>query len=134
MSARPAMDVAARVEGLADEPVDVRGTARPGVVEPQGGPVVDRPGAAVPDEELGQVRELRYGEVGGEGGLSAFFAYDSDSYVCGLDHADIVAAVADTGDALLGEGSDEEGDAGFLGGRAAAGDDCWELYRCRDEC
>lgn len=35
--------------------------------------------AAVPHEEFGEVAELGDGEVGGEGGLFAFFAHDSDT-------------------------------------------------------
>ena len=45
--------VAAGVERLADEAADVRRPARPRVVEPQGGAVVDRPRPPVPDEEVG---------------------------------------------------------------------------------
>ena len=50
-----------------------------------------------------------------------------------MDHADIVAAVADAGDAFTGVGADEESDAGFLGGGAAAGDHGRELDSGRDE-
>ena len=45
--------VAARVERLRDEACDVRWPARPAVVEPERRAVVDRPGAAVPHEEVG---------------------------------------------------------------------------------
>ena len=77
--------------------------------------------AAVPDEQFGQVVELGDAEVGGERGLSAFFADDADADVCGLDHGDVVAAVADTGYAFLCVFADEEGDVGFLGRGTAAG-------------
>jgi len=69
------------------------------------------------------VGELRDAEVRGEGGLTAFFAYDSDADVCGLDHAYIVAAIAYAGDAFAGIGTDEKCDVGFLGWRAPTGDD-----------
>lgn len=89
--------------------------------------------AAVPDEELGQVVEGGDAEVGGEGGLAAFLADDADADVGGLDHGDVVAAVADAGDAFLGVGADEGRDVGFLGGGAAAGDDGGELDGEGDE-
>ena len=79
--------------------------------------------AAVPDEEFGQVVEGGQGEVGGEGGLPAFFAEDADADVGGLDHGDVVAAVADGGDAFVGVRADEGCEGGFLGGGAAAGDE-----------
>ena len=82
--------------------------------------------AAVPDEEFGDVVEVCEGEVGGEGGLAAFFADDADADVGGLDHGDVVAAVADGEDAGVRVGADEEGQVGFLGGGAAAGDYGWE--------
>ena len=72
--------------------------------------------AAVPDEQFGQVVEMRDAEVGGEGGLAALFADDADADVGGLDHADVVAAVADGGHFLACVLADEEGDGGFLGG------------------
>ena len=89
--------------------------------------------AAVPDEEFGEVGELCDAKVGSEGGLTAFFADDTDTDVCGLDHADIIAAVTNAGDAFLGESADEEGDVGFLGWGAAAGDDGWEADCLGDE-
>jgi hypothetical protein len=89
--------------------------------------------AAVPDEELYEVAELLDGEVGGEGGLPALLSDDSDADVCGLDHADVVAAVADAAHALLGVVADEVGDVGFLRGGAAAGDDGGELDGNGDE-
>lgn len=45
-------------------------------------------------------------EICGEGGLAPFFSHDADADVGGLDHGDVVAAVADAGDAFLGEGAD----------------------------
>ena len=78
--------------------------------------------AAVPDEEFGEVVEGGDGEVCGEGGLAAFFADDADADVGGLDHADVVAAVADGADAFVRMVPDEGRDVGFLGGAAAAGD------------
>ena len=72
--------------------------------------------ATVPHEQFGQVVEMRNAEVGGEGGLAALFADDADADVGGLDHADVVAAVADGGHFLACVLADEEGDGGFLGG------------------
>ncbi|KAI7091869.1 phospholipid-translocating P-type ATPase [Hortaea werneckii] len=89
--------------------------------------------AAVPDEEFGDVRELGEGEVGGEGGLSAFFADDAEADVRRLDHGDVVAAVADAGDAFAGPGADEEGEVGFLGRGAATRDHGGETHGGGDE-
>ncbi len=89
--------------------------------------------AAVPDEELRQVVEGGDAEVGGEGGLAAFLADDADADVGGLDHGDVVAAVADAGDAFLGVCADEGCDIGFLSGGAAAGDNGGELDGEGDE-
>ena len=70
--------------------------------------------------------ELGDGEVGGERGLAAFFSDDTNAYIRGLDHGDVVATVADAADALLGEISDQMGDVCFLGRGATAGDYCGE--------
>lgn len=86
-----------------------------------GGPLVRVP--AMPDEQLREMVEAGYGEVGGEGSLTAFLANDADTYVGGLNHGDVVAAVADAGDAFLGELADQVSHVGFLRGRTAAGDD-----------
>ena len=77
---------------------------------------------AVPDEQLGEMVELGDGEIGGEGGLPAFFSHNSNADVGGLDHGDVVATVTNAGDAFVRVGADEEGDVGFLGWGAAAGD------------
>ena len=58
--------------------------------------------AAMPDEEFGEVVELGYAEVCGEGGLVPFFADYSDADVGCLDHGDVVAAVADAGYSFAG--------------------------------
>lgn len=57
--------------------------------------------AAVPDEQFDEVAELLDAEIGGERGLAAFLADDTNAYIGGLDHADVVAAVADAADAFL---------------------------------
>jgi hypothetical protein len=89
--------------------------------------------AAVPHEQFDEVAELLDAEVGGERGLAAFFANDADAHVRGLDHAHVVAAVADAADAFFRVGADEAGDVGFLRGGAAAGDDGGELHGQGDE-
>ena len=57
---------------------------------------------SMPNKQLDKVAELLDAEVRRERGLAAFFADDADAYVGGLDHGDVVAAVADAADALLG--------------------------------
>lgn len=89
--------------------------------------------AAVPDEELRKVVEGGDAEVCGEGGLTTFLADDADADVGGLDHGDVVATVADAGDAFLGVCADEGCDIGFLCGGAAASDDSGELDGEGDE-
>jgi len=96
-----------------------------------GGPLVRV--AAMPDKEFDQVAELLNAEVGGERGLAAFFADDADAYVRGLDHGDVVAAVADATDALFGVGANKAGHVGFLRGGASAGDDGGQLDGDGDE-
>lgn len=58
----------------------------------QGGAVVGE--TAVPEEQGFHVAELLYGEVSGQGGLHSLLAYDAHAYVCCLDHAYVVAAIA----------------------------------------
>ena len=82
--------------------------------------------AAVPDEQLGEMVEVRDGEVSGERGLPPLFADDANADVGGLDHGDVVATVTNAGDAFVCMGADEEGDVSFLGWGTAAGDDSWE--------
>ena len=79
--------------------------------------------AAVPDEQLGQMMELGDGEVGGERGLSTFFADNADADVGGLNHGNVVAAVANATDAFVGKFSDQVGYVGLLGRGTAAGYD-----------
>jgi len=56
--------------------------------------------SAMPDEEFRQISELHDGEVRGQGSLLAFLANDADSNVCGLDHAHVIAAIANAANAL----------------------------------
>ena len=49
----------------------------------------------MPQHEAGEVRELRDREVGGERRLPPLAPLDADAHVGGVDHADVVAAVAD---------------------------------------
>lgn len=83
---------------------------------------------AVPDEQFRQVAELRHGKVSREAGLLSFLSDDADANICGLDHRDVIAAVADAADAFFGVRADEVGDVGFLGRGAAAGDDGREAH------
>lgn len=57
---------------------------------------------SMPNKQLDKVAELLDAEVSRERGLAAFFADDADAHVGGLNHGDVVAAVADAADALLG--------------------------------
>lgn len=57
---------------------------------------------AVHEQETGQMRELRYAEVAGQAGLFALAALDADAGVRLLDHADVIAAVADRCRAFAG--------------------------------
>ena len=77
--------------------------------------------------------ELRYGEVGGERCLFAFFSDDADADVGSLDHRNVVAAVADTAHTLVGERANEARDLGLLRGRAPTRHDDGELRRDLDE-
>lgn len=70
--------------------------------------------AAVPHEQLGEVEKLLDREVGREAGLPALLAHDAHADVGGLDHRDVVAAVADAAHALLGVLLDELGHLGLL--------------------
>jgi hypothetical protein len=65
-------------------------------------------------------------EVGGERGLIAFFADETNSHIRGLDHADIVTSVAYTAYPfpMLGVTTDESRDIGLLSWGTAAGDNC----------
>ena len=110
--------------------------------------------ASVPEKQLGQVAELRYGKVGREGRLLALFANDADTcsgereYCFGtrsineggartdigsLDHAHVVPAIADTANSLFGEISDKTRDVCLLRRRAPARDDSGELGRDLNE-
>jgi len=77
--------------------------------------------------------KLRDGKVGRQTRLAALFADDPNAHVCDLDHGHVVAAVADAGDAFARRVLDEVCDFGFLGGRAAAGDDGGEVHADFDE-
>ena len=79
--------------------------------------------ATVPDQQLRQIAKLLDGEIRRQTRLATFLANDTDPDIRCLDHGHVVAAVADAARALPGVGADELGDVGFLGGRAAAGDD-----------
>lgn len=70
----------------------------------------------MPAKQLAEVAELENGEVGCQRGLFAFFADDANADVGSLDHADVVATVANAADALASVVADEAGDIGFLGG------------------
>ena len=72
--------------------------------------------------------ELLDTKVGRKTGLTALLADDTDSYVCRLDHGDVVPTVADAAYALLSENTNEPGYVGLLGRSATAGDYCRELY------
>lgn len=89
--------------------------------------------APVPDEEFGQVVELRDAEVGGERGLAAFFSDDADPNVRGLDHGDVVATIADAGDPLTCVVANEGCHVGLLRRRTATGYDGWKLHGERYE-
>jgi hypothetical protein len=78
---------------------------------------------AVNEQQPLEEAELAHCVVGGVDGLKTFFTGDSDSDVCGLDHRDVVGAVAD-GEAHRTESFlDEANDEGFLKGRGTATDD-----------
>lgn len=80
--------------------------------------------AAVPQHQPPQVRELLQRKVGGERRLPPLAPLDADADVRRLDHADVVAAVADGGGARLWlRHPDQLHDLRLLGGGAAAADD-----------
>lgn len=72
--------------------------------------------ATVPHEELGQVEEVLDGKVGRQTGLPPLLADNADAHVRGLDHGDIVAAVANAAHPLPSVLLDQRGDLGLLGG------------------
>jgi hypothetical protein len=78
--------------------------------------------------------ELRYAEVCCQTRLSSLFAYYTYTHVCSLDHADIVAAIADTSYAFLRVRTDQMCEIGFLRWRAAAGNYSGQADSCGDEC
>ena len=71
--------------------------------------------------------ELGDGKICGQRSLTAFFAYDADTNVGGLDHRHVIATVADASDSFLGMLSNEESDVCFLSGRATASDHGWQM-------
>jgi hypothetical protein len=111
----------------------------------------------VPEEEFGQVGELVDGEIGSEGGLTAFFADDTDACsgggqsalsmrgersehrrkgrtdISSLNHRNIISSISNAANPLLRLLADQTSDIGFLSGRAPAGDDGSELGRELDE-
>ena len=111
--------------------------------------------AAVPQEQLGEEAELRDREVRSERGLLSFFPDDADACaainikscqmsekfnrkksltdVRCLDHANVVATVANTADTLLSVLANKTRDVCLLGRRAPAGNDSRELGRDLDE-
>ena len=84
---------------------------------------------SVPHQQLGQMVELLDREIGRQTSLPTFLAHNTHAHVRGLDHGNIVSAVADAAHALLGVLLDQLGDLGFLGGRAAAGHDGRQEHR-----
>lgn len=50
----------------------------------------------VPEHQAAQVGELVDCKVGECGGLVAFFAHDANTYMCLLDHVDVVGAITDS--------------------------------------
>lgn len=96
---------------------------------------------AVPKQQFGEIRKLVDGEVGGQRGLLAFLAYNSDTWanvsasthfrliassqeltnIGSLDHADIIATITYTAYSLLGEFSDQPGDIRLLRWAASTG-------------
>ena len=55
----------------------------------------------MPKNEIPQMAELIDGEVRCQCRLLSFLTYDSEAYVCLLDHSDVIAAIADAGYSFL---------------------------------
>ena len=72
------------------------------------------------EEELLEEAELADRDVGRAGGLEALNSRDTDTNVCGLDHADVVGAVADREQVRLEVFLHQLDDEGFLQGRNSA--------------
>lgn len=107
--------------------------------------------AAVPEQELGEVAELRHGEVSCKRGLFALLSNNADTWgrgmsmrayekarkvrtdVCGLDHADVITSVSDAADPLLGELANQARNVGLLRWRASTCDHSGELRGDLDE-
>lgn len=89
--------------------------------------------AAVPEEQVLEVLELRDAEVRGERGLLALLAEDADAHVRLLDHRHVVAAVADRERQRLRFVLHDAHDLRLLRGRAAADHDGRRLLRDPDE-
>ena len=77
--------------------------------------------------------ELFNREIGGQRCLSTLLSNDTDTDVCCLDHGHVIATVADTTNPLFGVFADEAGDVSFLGRRATACNNRWQLDSKRDE-
>ena len=86
-----------------------------------GAPLITIP--SVPDQQFRQVAKLRDGEIRRKTGLPPLLAHNADAHVGGLDHADVVATVANAADALARKLAYEARHVCFLRRGAAARDD-----------
>ena len=68
----------------------------------------------MPDEQLSQMAELGDGEISRERGLSAFLSHNTNTHVCRLNHAHIVAPVTNAADPFSCVRPDQLGNLGFL--------------------
>ena len=87
----------------------------------------------MPDDQLFDVAKLGDGEICGKRCLHAFFADDSKTNVCFLDHCDVVSTVTDAGDHFSSEVLDVDGDNSFLSWAATADTDCLSCLGHREE-